>query len=247
MTDMGERLRKAREDAGFSSATKAADALGVSASTYRAHENGQNEFGLREAQAYGKKFKVDSFWLLSGVNRDPALIKYTEERKAAAVEEMQERRRRSSIASGVISPGDIAELDIHAGMGGGGLLHVESDGDGHVAPEFVSGHWSFPDHVKSSIRNIKSVYALPVIGDSMEPTILGGAIVFVDTKHNTPSPPDIYAVDYGDGLMVKRIELLPQSELIKVISDNDRYSNYDLSRESVAVYGRVIASFQWRG
>ena len=88
---------------------------------------------------------------------------------------------------------------------------------------------------------------MPVTGDSMEPTLVGGAFVFVDTSHTVPSPPDIYAIDYGDGLMIKRIELVPQSELVRVISDNDRYRTYEMRREDLRVYGRVIASFQWRG
>ena len=225
---MGDRLREAREVAGYKSASKAADALGVNASTYRAHENGQNDYSYKEAVHYARKFKTDPFWLLSGRRLVPAPLAGESSDYSA-------------------SPGDIGELDIRAGMGGGGFLHVESDGNGRVAPEYLSGHWSFPDHIKASIRNIRAVYALPVIGDSMEPTIAGGSIVFVDTSYNLPSPPDIYAVDYGDGLMVKRLELVPHSEMIRVISDNDRYSAYEMNRDQISVHGRIIASFQWRG
>lgn len=88
---------------------------------------------------------------------------------------------------------------------------------------------------------------MPVTGDSMEPTLPNGSYVFIDTTHLVPSPPDIYALDYGDGLMIKRVELVPGGELVRVISDNERYSDYDLSREDVRVYGRVVAWFQWRG
>ncbi len=58
MTERHERLRQARMDAGFKSAQAAAEALGVTASTYRAHENGQNDFGLDEAQVYGRRFSA---------------------------------------------------------------------------------------------------------------------------------------------------------------------------------------------
>lgn len=63
---MGDRLRAARIAAKFTSATKAADALGVSASTYRAHENGQNEFGPEEAERYARKFGTTAAHLLTG-------------------------------------------------------------------------------------------------------------------------------------------------------------------------------------
>lgn len=140
----------------------------------------------------------------------------------------------------------IALFDIRAGMGGGGLLGVETDDDGEPYPDHVNGYFSLPGAVAASIRNPDKVYALPVTGDSMEPTLSGGSFVFVDTAHNAPSPPDLYAVDYGDGLMVKRLELVPQSDQVRIISDNERYSDYTLERDSVTVYGRVIGWFQWR-
>ena len=68
MAELGERLRKARVAAGFQSASKAATALGVAVSTYSAHENGQNEYGPREAAVYARKFKVTPEWLLLGRN-----------------------------------------------------------------------------------------------------------------------------------------------------------------------------------
>lgn len=222
---MGERLQTARKAAGYSSAAKAARALGVTESTYRAHENGQNEFSKDEAVVYGRKFKASPTYLLYG---DGETIQ-------AAVAVPPES-------------GDVPQFNIHAGMGNGGLLSVMVDGDGlAIDPSDSDGFWTFPASVKAGHRNLRRTYAMPVTGDSMEPTLVGGAFVFVDTSHTVPSPPDIYAIDYGDGLMIKRIELVPQSELVRVISDNDRYRTYEMRREELRVYGRVIASFQWRG
>lgn len=144
-------------------------------------------------------------------------------------------------------PGDVPNLTIHAGLGSGGLEHVELDSDGNVSgADYLDGYWTFPDSVRGQITHISKTQALPVKGDSMEPTLVGGSFVFVDTTHTIPSPPDLYAVDYGDGLMIKRIEMVPRTDLVKVISDNPRYSTYELSRDDLRVYGRVLASFQWR-
>lgn len=63
---MGGRLRAARLDAGFGSASAAATRFHWTASTYRAHENGQNDFGPKEAEIYGRSFKVRPAWLLTG-------------------------------------------------------------------------------------------------------------------------------------------------------------------------------------
>lgn len=66
MESMGDRLRKSRVAAGYESATKAAQAFGVGISTYRAHENGQNNFSPEEAARYAKKFGVSAAYLLTG-------------------------------------------------------------------------------------------------------------------------------------------------------------------------------------
>jgi transcriptional regulator with XRE-family HTH domain len=146
--------------------------------------------------------------------------------------------------------GDVENLNIVSGAGGGGLLAAEYGEDGHlVDPALSDGWWTFPDTVKRGMRNLRQIKAIPVIGDSMEPTIAKGATVFVDTTHVYPNPEDIYALDYGDGLVIKRLALVPRSDKILVISDNrERYGEpYELSREDVRVYGRVVAWFQWRG
>lgn len=143
--------------------------------------------------------------------------------------------------------GDVPNLTIHAGLGNGGLLSAEISENGVVLSRFTDGYWNFPDSVRSGFRQIGKTHALPVKGDSMEPTLVGGSVVFVDTSHVMPSPPDLYAVDYGDGLMIKRIELIPRSSRVRVISDNDRYQTHEMDREELLVYGRVVASFQWRG
>lgn len=143
--------------------------------------------------------------------------------------------------------GDIQNLTIHAGMGNGGLQQVEGADSGFVPEQFVDGHWSFPDRVRERFSHIRETHAIPVVGDSMFPTLTDGSVVFVDTTHVVPSPPDLYAVDYGDGLMVKRIQLVPRTGKVRVISDNkDRYETYELDRADLHVFGRVVASFQWR-
>lgn len=63
---LAQRLKKAREDAGYETASEAARALGVSVSTYSAHENGQNGIKVKFAEKYARKFKVSQSWLLTG-------------------------------------------------------------------------------------------------------------------------------------------------------------------------------------
>lgn len=70
MKTPGERLAFARERAGFSSAREAALALGVSVSTYNAHERsgqpGARGFRIDSAKVYARRFGVSVSWLLAG-------------------------------------------------------------------------------------------------------------------------------------------------------------------------------------
>jgi SOS-response transcriptional repressor LexA len=90
-----DRLRAARIAAGFSSTVAAASSLGMSASTYRAHENGQNEFSPDQAEVYSKKFKVSAAHLLLGEPSpdNPAL----------------NIRLREAVAEAGVSPAELAE------------------------------------------------------------------------------------------------------------------------------------------
>lgn len=149
--------------------------------------------------------------------------------------------------------GDVANLNLRGGLGLGSPDGVPSDPGEKMADrqqvyaDHVSGFWSFPPAVKAGWRNMPQVYSIPVEGDSMEPTLTSGSYVFVDMTHTAPQPEDIYACDYGDGLTIKRLQLVPRTDKIKVMADNPRYSDYELLREEVRVYGRVVAWFQWRG
>lgn len=61
----GDRLKEAREKAGFSSAAEAATALGVAYQTYIAHEKGSRGF-KGHAESYARRFQTTPEWLLFG-------------------------------------------------------------------------------------------------------------------------------------------------------------------------------------
>jgi hypothetical protein len=65
--DINQRLRAAREAAGFKSMADAAKAVGVPYPTYAGHENGgRGAFRRDEAGKYSRAFKVSLEWLLTG-------------------------------------------------------------------------------------------------------------------------------------------------------------------------------------
>ena len=70
MSAKSDRLRAARIAAGFRSTQAASDRMGISPSTYRAHENGQNDFSDEQAEQYAKAFHTDPVKLIFGDRED---------------------------------------------------------------------------------------------------------------------------------------------------------------------------------
>lgn len=64
--EMFERLRTARERAGFQDAAAAARRFSWGVSTYRSHENGQRGFRHDTAMIYARAFRVSPEWLMFG-------------------------------------------------------------------------------------------------------------------------------------------------------------------------------------
>jgi len=63
---MSQRLKLARVFAGYRTASDALRRFGWKGSTYRAHENGQNNYDAEIARIYGLAYGVGAAWLLTG-------------------------------------------------------------------------------------------------------------------------------------------------------------------------------------
>ncbi len=276
---MSDRLRIARENAGFNSARSAALAIGVNPSTYGAHENGQNNFKPKDAEFYAAAFKVSAAWLLTGspVTEEDLDVGYafgaetgvdeerpdedsdiedarlvdrskTIERLRKTIQAREARAHRARTFADGNGEGAIAEIDLVAGMGGGGLAATEISSLNGITfqSEVVRAHWGMPAWVlqKMNVR-AQNVACFPCQGDSMSPTISDGDVIFVDTRHRVPSPPGIYAIaDEFGGVVVKRLEVIskPRDEdvMVRVSSDNPHYRDKELLLDEISILGRYI-------
>jgi transcriptional regulator with XRE-family HTH domain len=146
---------------------------------------------------------------------------------------------------------DIPEIELVAGLGGGGLSIVENTTKNGITfhKEVVRDHWRLPDWMLSRMGvHAQHVAAFPSRGDSMLPTIEDGDVVFIDTRHRVPSPPGIYALaDEFGGVIVKRLEVTsrPGEEMItvQISSDNPRHTTRELNLDEIQIVGRYIGRF----
>ena len=251
MESMHARLKEARVSAGFRSAAKAAEALGVAGSTYAAHENGQNKFGPDDARQYGKKFRVSAAWLLTGEDDGPRRVALGHEFSADPDPDTQATVGSETGRRGI--PEDaIAQLDVTAGMGGGGMTIVSPGVPGKsgmtFAAENIRDYWRLPIEILVALGlRAGDVSIMPVQGDSMSPTLTEGEFVFIDTRHRLPSPDGLYALtDEFGGIVVKRLEVLGRRNddtLVRVISDNPRHAPKDRMLSEMNILGRIVRRF----
>jgi len=253
MTSKADRLRAARIAAGFTSTVKAAERLGISASTYRAHENGQNDYDEEQATAYGKAFHVDPAHLLFDRPRSSLVSSFDPDAPDTTPADERMTLGTETGAQG-IPDGSSAQVDVTAGMGGGGLTIVSEGVPGKrgmtFSAENISDWWRIPPAVLAAMGGVKpgDITFFPVQGDSMSPTLIEGDVVAVDTRHRWPSPDGIYALnDAFGGVIVKRLEVTSRpgedEPRVDVISDNPRHPTKSWSLDELRIVGRVVRKF----
>ena len=247
MKTLGERLAYAREKAGYTSARSAALALGVSVSTYNSHERagepGARNFDLEAGKAYARKFNVSFAWLMTGeggpeksarkADATPAFDPVTDERRDIPLD-------------------GIRELDSDAGLGAGqepDHVYVQGKDGLEVRDAYKPEPWILPRRfMRDGLRaGPEKVIAIATRGDSMEPTIHNGEVVFIDTTNRRVGSGTLHAIRdvYGE-IIIKRLDLFRDGDELKVniISDNRATPMRTEPLSEIAVVGRVCGLFK---
>lgn len=81
-----------------------------------------------------------------------------------------------------------------------------------------------------------------VRGDSMEPVLCAGDMILIDITKKYPTPPGIFVLFDGFGLVAKRLEFISNTTppAIRIISDNPQYSAYERTIDDLHIIGRVV-------
>ena len=92
-------------------------------------------------------------------------------------------------------------------------------------------------------RTDKRLEAIHVGGESMEPTLRDGSIVFIDREQTNINREGIYIASTNAGLFIKRIRQRADG-MIELISDNKSYSPEILSSDEVRIVGKVVGNIE---
>jgi len=233
MIEPHDRLKLLRISAGYKTAADFARAHQIKPVTYRAHESGQNRLTAETAAVYARIYGVtiDSILTGEGFAMGGALVSPQALPPPPAVERPKPN-----------GTTPISELDVRA-QGGAGFNH-EPNGPEPVVAEWRMSTVMLRGQTTAAPEQIKII---TVYGDSMVPDFLPGERVLVDLSDQTPSPPGVFVVWDGFGLVIKRLEMVPYSNppTVKLKSANEAYDTYERALAEVVINGRVIGKWKW--
>ncbi len=85
--------------------------------------------------------------------------------------------------------------------------------------------------------------AIHVDGESMEPTLQDGSIVFLDRSQTNINKDGIFIAATTTGLFIKRIRQRADG-MVELISDNKIYSPELISLEEIEIVGKVVGNIE---
>ncbi len=124
--------------------------------------------------------------------------------------------------------------DIRASAGGGAEVFGEDYETLSVDRTIIANMVGFSN---------KNLEAIHVDGESMEPTLSDGSIIFVDREQTNISKDGIFVASTTAGLFIKRIRQRADG-MVELISDNKAYSPEVLTPDEVAIVGKVVGNIE---
>ena len=129
----------------------------------------------------------------------------------------------------------IPEMAVNASAGAGAF---------NEEPPAEKARWYLPEAVvrHEAGAEPERLRILRVQGNSMAPEMRAGDRVFVDTTKRTPATGELFVVWDGNGLVVKRIETVHDTDppRLRLLSDNPSYAPYTCLASEAHIVGKVL-------
>ena len=125
--------------------------------------------------------------------------------------------------------------DIRASAGGGAYGFDEEDHQLISIDEKIM-------HNMVGLGNTE-LEAIHVDGESMEPTLQDGSIVFIDRTQTNINKNGIFVAATTGGLFIKRIQQRADG-MVELISDNSMYPPQAIGPDEVTIVGKVVGNIE---
>ena len=222
MNTLKDRLEELMAEYGLDTQQQLADFAGVSKGLVGQWFNGSTGLGAKPLSAFDKKTRFSINWLTEGTGD-----KYKTHVLPAITESESEDRIR------------FPRLNAEATCGAGTINDHYIEVVDYVT---VASEWAR----EKLGGNLNKIQVITARGDSMEPTIENGDVMFIDTAVEAFEGDGLYLLWYIDGLKAKRLQSTVGGGLM-IISDNSSYRTETVSGEdlnAVRIIGRIRGA--WR-
>jgi bacteriophage CI repressor helix-turn-helix domain len=222
MNTLKDRLEELMAEYGLDTQQQLADFAGVSKGLVGQWFNGSTGLGAKPLSAFDKKTRFSINWLTEGTGD-----KYKTHVLPAITESESEDRIR------------FPRLNAEATCGAGTINDHYIEVVDYVT---VASAWAR----EKLGGNLNKIQVITARGDSMEPTIEDGDVMFVDTAIEAFEGDGLYLLWYIDGLKAKRLQSTVGGGLM-IISDNNSYRTETVRGEdlnAVHIIGRIRGA--WR-
>jgi phage repressor protein C with HTH and peptisase S24 domain len=229
-----QRLRQAREEAGYVSAAAAAREFGWNEGSYRHHENGTRGFDAEQADVYAKAYYVSTAWLLG----------IAEEKEPSNIEKMR------SVVDTFDPPyGELRDVEDKLMENYDSVLMHVVDID-LLVQEHASiynaayAHIAFSKRVAEKVgkAGYRQLVALFADSSEMEPTIKLDDLLLVDTAQRTPNHHDqIWLMSKAGRVLIRRLRFEDQTRGV-ANADNATVMPIpvDVLEAKFTIHGRVV-------
>jgi len=211
---LADRLKARTQQLGLN-AVQVAEMAGVNRTFVHDIMRGRSKRpDLQKLQRVAEALKVERNWLLHGIGDIEGESPIIENPDLAFVA--------------------VPYVNARPSMGGGQMVDAEPD---YGRPYHFQRSW-----IRNTLRSDPThLRIMHVEGDSMMPTLQDRDIVLVDTSRRSPTPPGIFVLHDGMGLVAKRLEHIPNSDppRVRIVSDNQHYSPYEGMAEEINIVGRI--------
>ncbi|WP_419851895.1 XRE family transcriptional regulator [Actinobacillus pleuropneumoniae] len=222
----GERLKKEREKAKLSRADVGDMLGGVAISTLQAWEGETREPPISKLMALAEILKTSANYLLTGEQSEPQEAKGIVARAFEALEKERAEQDEVEMLSSFES------IEVSAGFGSFNVGVTEPDGQVPYDSNLLRNLGVKPKHCGVFWAN----------GSSMLPTIHNGDQLLVDFSRNEVRNDNIYLVQNGDSVWVKRVKMLWDG--VELVSDNrEEYEPIKISNQeaqNLQIIGQVV-------
>jgi len=166
---------------------------------------------------------------------------------------IQTKGSKNRISGGIVSDSDklygeeeeSVTLDYYpesyASAGGGAYPYLQKSKPMSFSKSFLEIHLG--------LMSYKNIFILNTTGESMEPTLKDGSLIFVNPIENEDGhvrDGGVYVIMCDNTILVKRVNVNPITKSYTLISDNPAHDNItiDMFHESGCKFvGRVVGSF----